>query len=274
MPRSDWRRYDQLVIALGVAAVGFFLLVVTWELSATNASYTREADQAAKAYAESTQAEQGFKTAQYDLAEQRRMAFWAQWSFIVSLFASGITGVGIYFVWRTLVANIAAVETANKAIESEREIGEAQVRAYLGAKEPGIGFDDLRPVFKVGLHNTGNSPAMFLQATCRIVFDPFNLDASAECKPIRLFLGALSSGEASNDLYFSFNARISDHPSVNRTPMVVRVIIDLEWINVFHREDGAYISYLVRINRPLSDTDRKATISPEGMTLGKRLQAP
>lgn len=192
---SDRSRYDKFVIAVGTVSVGCFLLFIVWELSAINASYIRGADHAAREYAESAEtrisrtctdreilaftkcvreevkAEQESQTAQYDLAEQRRMALWALCSLIVSSVSLIITIVGIYFVWKSLGA-------AYDAIKSERETGEAQVRAYvqivsgslaLMPADPSMTDQRVRPVITFSVKNYGQSPARWFRSSfiCR-----------------------------------------------------------------------------------------------------------
>lgn len=64
------------------------------------------------------------KRAQYDLKAQQDMSAWALGMFIVTIWLTGITLLGVIFVWRTLVA------TRDMAKDTRR-IGEAQTRAHL-----------------------------------------------------------------------------------------------------------------------------------------------
>ena len=89
--------------------------------------------------------------AEADLVAQSEMALWARWMLIVTALATLLTGIGVLFVWRSLTLNRQAVDAAISAVALTREIGEAQVRAYLridsiafGAGESGEGlcFDE------------------------------------------------------------------------------------------------------------------------------------
>ena len=97
------------------------------------------------------------KRAEKDLVAQTEMATWAFWMLIVTIFVAVVTAGGVYFVWRTLLAT-------KKTVTITREIGEAQVRAYLtiesGTITPEI-EDGERIVWKihVGVRNCGQSPA-------------------------------------------------------------------------------------------------------------------
>lgn len=94
-----------------------------------------------------------------DLDAQWNMAWWAKASAIIAGIGLAITGIGIVLVKQTLDANRAAVEAANRATESQREIGEAQVRAYLTISKVTGKFtaDGLHVQFTAS--NSGNSPA-------------------------------------------------------------------------------------------------------------------
>ena len=61
---------------------------------------------------------------EYDLIAQTEMSTWAFWMLWATLVMAAITAVGVYFVWRTLLA------TQDMAKDTTR-IGEAQVQAHL-----------------------------------------------------------------------------------------------------------------------------------------------
>ncbi|MGJ8627055.1 MAG: hypothetical protein ACSHXB_08855 [Sulfitobacter sp.] len=94
------------------------------------------------------------KRSESDLTAQRNMARWALWMLLATIAIAIVTAFGVYYVWRTLSVT--------------REIGEAQVRAYLfidGAKvtprvEKDHVFWDLNVTFK----NSGQSPARNIEA--------------------------------------------------------------------------------------------------------------
>ncbi len=104
--------------------------------------------------------------AEADLVAQREMSNWALGMLYVTTLMALVTGLGVYFVWRTLKA------TQQMAIDT-REIGEAQVRAYVHFKIEDIDIAAPPGLFKNGqwsalpavvtisgkLHNSGQSPA-------------------------------------------------------------------------------------------------------------------
>jgi hypothetical protein len=203
-----------------------------------------------------------------DLCAQREMAVAARDLYWINLLQLGVAAFGTMAILWSLTYTRHALVVAREAMQVEREIGEAQVRAYLVVSEPRIGFNELQPIFRLKLRNSGSSPAMFLRATCSMSFAPLSQDGAAECKPAMLFVGGLSPGEASNELLFRLTALLSDHPTARAKMMTVRIAIELAWTNAFHKEDGAYATYLVTITKPLDENNRHTTIFPEGMTLG------
>lgn len=94
------------------------------------------------------------KRAERDLIAQRNMARWALLMLIATVAMAVITGGGVYYVWRTLKVT--------------REIGEAQVRAYLSVKDarvtPNVDGPRVMWNFKVSLKNAGQSPARKIEA--------------------------------------------------------------------------------------------------------------
>jgi hypothetical protein len=89
--------------------------------------------------------------AEDDLIAQTEMARWALYMLIATLVVAVITGVGVYYVWQTLKVT--------------RDIGEAQVRAYISIKASPL-FKDLAPDapmnFELEVSNLGSSPAFDL----------------------------------------------------------------------------------------------------------------
>jgi hypothetical protein len=94
-----------------------------------------------------------------DLYAQWNMAWWSRFSAIIAGIGLFVTIVGIVLVKQTLDANRAAVAAANRANESQREIGESQVRAYLTISKVVGKFTDDGLHVQFTAYNSGNSPA-------------------------------------------------------------------------------------------------------------------
>jgi len=113
--------------------------------------------------------------AKQDLDAQLRMADSAGRMFWVGLAETGITLLGVMLVLATLIytkraaeAARDAVSEAEKATKASREIGEAQVRAYLHITSATVDFFNGldKPAFQAKVVNTGQSPAQ--NAVCGV----------------------------------------------------------------------------------------------------------
>jgi hypothetical protein len=132
-------RLFEIVTAIFLAVIVASVLKLTWDLSASNSKFSQEAEQSAEQYADRTderiaetcagmsaaalakcadeiiKSSHEAQTAQRDLAAQRGMHTWAIAMFWATAASVFVTGIGIFFVWRTLNANTAAVDEAREA---------------------------------------------------------------------------------------------------------------------------------------------------------------
>ncbi|RWM96179.1 MAG: hypothetical protein EOR86_13300 [Mesorhizobium sp.] len=99
--------------------------------------------------------------AQQSVAEDTAGMHWAAWAGVL------FTGFGIFFVWRTLNANNAAVAQARDANKIAREAFQAQLRAYLLVKSVDASFvsdpktkDITGVTIRLVVKNGGQTPAM------------------------------------------------------------------------------------------------------------------
>jgi hypothetical protein len=103
--------------------------------------------------------------AEDDLVAQTEMALWALGMLIVSALMALVTGLGVYYVWRTL-------QETRRMAEDTRRIGEAQVRAYLRFQDISIAHSDKLDTLFVNcpIQNSGQSPTRDLvsKATIKI----------------------------------------------------------------------------------------------------------
>lgn len=120
-----------------------------------------------------------YQRAERDLAAQKNMAIYAKWLLALSVFTSAVTAFGVWFVKITLDETRRAVASADAAVGVTREIGQAQVRAYVSfeAKSVTVRKPDLDPsaalshdapnlVIEINgtLVNSGQSPAYRVNA--------------------------------------------------------------------------------------------------------------
>ncbi|MDX0065895.1 hypothetical protein GOB13_23435 [Sinorhizobium meliloti] len=97
---------------------------------------------------------QAADTSNKDLHAQQEMAYWSFWTFIVSALALFVSTGGLGMLWLSL-------RQTRQAIGISRDVGHAQVRAYLTV-EPGEIADlqlNSRPRVELKIKNTGQSPA-------------------------------------------------------------------------------------------------------------------
>jgi hypothetical protein len=116
-----------------------------------------------------------------DLNAQEAMADWAKWMFFATLATVLLTFVALVYIRKTLIETQDAVRAADATVIATREIGQAQVRAYLSFEIENVKFStpvlapddtsDPLPNFVVSfsgiLTNSGQSPA----SEVRIIFD-------------------------------------------------------------------------------------------------------
>ncbi|MBA4773928.1 MAG: hypothetical protein H2054_12620 [Sphingomonas sp.] len=109
----------------------------------------------AKCVREIVEAEREAKRNESDLAAQWKAADWVFWAGVIGGAQLLISGFG-------LVALLETIKQGRNANEISREIGQAQVRAYITVE--GVGFHGGAPgsvycAYRVGIRNTGQSPA-------------------------------------------------------------------------------------------------------------------
>ena len=98
-------------------------------------------------------------TSNKDLQAQQGMAFWAYWLTIISAIGTGVSIVGLFFMFWSL-------RQTRTAIKDTREIGQKGVRSYVGFKNFDAGAVEVevweigRPIrVKFSIQNIGKTPA-------------------------------------------------------------------------------------------------------------------
>ncbi|MGC9369003.1 MAG: hypothetical protein ACP5DX_05610 [Paracoccaceae bacterium] len=99
----------------------------------------------------------------------------AQWIMaFLSIVAVALSATAVWFVWKTLLAT-------QKMADDTREIGEAQVRAYvriiggyvrLEPGDPVMTDKSIRPIIKIAVKNYGQSPAQWFRWTAMVRYYP------------------------------------------------------------------------------------------------------
>jgi hypothetical protein len=110
------------------------------------------------------------QTADKDLQAQQDVAFWAFWTFIVAAVNVPVGLGGMALVWRSL-------RHTREAITIDREVGHAQVRAYLTVEpgEPGDVTIDKPFTAAFTIKNTGQSPAYGMYYLAAVTEAPYSL---------------------------------------------------------------------------------------------------
>lgn len=191
MPDSYWSRHATVIAAV-IIGIGFALVVgsVTYrqyQVGRYANSQSREhadanerkatqdiAERCAFSFApaeairgcvsESVSAYQARNNDNQDLQAQQQMAFWALVMAIVSGGSLVISGIA-------LAALIDSLNQTRTAIRNDREIGEAQARAYLSIVRISIGIGvDYSIIFQVSVTNSGHSPAFFAHAVVEMLY--------------------------------------------------------------------------------------------------------
>lgn len=106
------------------------------------------------------EAAQSQSEARQDLYAQQDMSKWAFLMMIISGLTFLATLLGIVCIRDTLIETRRAVKSADDAVKVTREIGQAQVRAYISASNASISMVDTGEIrIHYTLTNTGQSPA-------------------------------------------------------------------------------------------------------------------
>lgn len=211
---------------------------------------------------------------QRDLDAQEAMAKWAKWMFWTSAVMAVLTALALFAIVRTLHHTrraadasdgmlkeaIVATRAAQDAVEATRDVGEAQVRAYLSIAS--VFFDigeDLRHCkVAVVVNNSGNSPARIseLRAESR----QYNIEEYNDLDPahgaiefpltgeiLRPTAGAgiVASGGQVTYAHLPFRDSALRQRFLDQENYLV-VGIDLAYIDVFKRERPVRQMFMVR----------------------------
>lgn len=90
-----------------------------------------------------------------------------QWAMaLFSIVATGISWLAVVYLRETLRETRKAVKAADDAVDVTREIGQAQVRAYLNCPSVEFAVNEMQLRCLFNLHNSGASPAksVFIEA--------------------------------------------------------------------------------------------------------------
>lgn len=111
-----------------------------------------------------------------DLRAQEDMAFWAMGMFVAAIATFAITSIGTILIWRQVRLTrhavqeaIAGTEATREASEIAREIGQAQARCYMSAKNVTFRINTFAiPNISMNALNSGQSPARNFRWTFQV----------------------------------------------------------------------------------------------------------
>ncbi|MEM6408168.1 MAG: hypothetical protein AAF700_07085 [Pseudomonadota bacterium] len=170
MFEGDWRKQSLvgLVLIIGFSVGGFILGNQLGHQAGQRDAKTQEYASQAAQEIESTcvglggsreleciisviEATNAHERAENDLIAQKNMARWSLWMLLSTVAMAGITALGVYYIWHTLVA------TQKMAMDSLK-IGSAQSAAYLSVESCKTTFEDDRINVVTGIRNMGSFP--------------------------------------------------------------------------------------------------------------------
>ena len=227
-----------------------------------------------------------------DLRAQQSMAVWAFWMFIASGLGVLLTGVGVYLIWRTLIytrdaashAGEAVVEAksatkaAQDAVDVTREIGEAQVRAYLLCRSARYRINKGGLSATLELANAGQSPASDVAiigtahvhsvggrpSLPRVLSWANSQETTARCQPIS------SGGSIKDEIWFSLDYDFATNFEEGREEIELATFkngneigfdLQVQWKDVFGKTFSFPVSlYAVIDASPYNPTKKRAPV--------------
>lgn len=195
----------------------------TSQIARRCATYGPPPEAIRRCIAEAVRAYDAERDTNEDLKAQKDMAFWSKWMLIVS-------GIGLGFSFVGLVALMDSLNQTRSAIRNDREVGQAQVRAYLTVESAAITahphdagvFWDLQ----VRISNSGQSPAKKIEGYAINADGSFSADHLQSLRPgdqKSLNVGVFVHSE---DLYFT---------NVTQTIADVRITLRIKYKDIFMR---------------------------------------
>lgn len=221
------------------------------------------------------------RAAQQDLQQQTAMAKWAFWMMVFSAFSVCVTAVGILYVRLTLDQTVSANKAAQAAVAVTREVGEAQVRAYLSITNVEVeAITNNLPSLVVRIKNTGGSPALKLNGHGYLILSYQEEGEDPGTILQRTISASLVMGRQRN-VSPDMHGDIIMHVPANDTKLnaeEMKTILERQhllknpvwsaqlffnWVDVF----GFKFSFLGSVGQPFSDACRSGNLAMSGAIL-------
>ena|GEM_PF-5134366 len=186
MPKRDRGFGFWVVTALFIAALLSLILALTYDVATSHTERKLRAEQNSSGYAFSAEkrmkeacgglsggdliacvqkeveATNEHKRSEHDLTAQEDMDDWSFWLLWVSVSSVAVSTLAVILVWRTLDVTRDTLVATQEMAKDTRDIGEAQVRAYLSITPMRLIESDNGKVARafIAVKNTGQSPAL------------------------------------------------------------------------------------------------------------------
>lgn len=156
-------------------------------------------------FAEAVAAQDESDYTKYDLKAQQDMAEWTYGMFVLSFATTVLTGIGLFFIYRSLAFARDANEAAFRAVESSERLTKSQGRCYLNLRDPDMvmhsGGDlcnesEIR--YSITLRNVGQSDAKNFSITAsdfEIELRPSGRKFAIDATGVEYFVASLSPND-------------------------------------------------------------------------------
>lgn len=175
-----------------------------------------------------------------DLASQESMAKSTYWMNNAAWAALILSTLGVYLIWKTLAAGRQTLKEAKKATEAAvktinvtRDIGEAQVRAYLHITDMVVTFYPETRVYlaRAKIQNSGNSPSVLQHLVVNAHIQVGSDAYAIKIGPLKIPISAINAG--GDVLTADFHLCNTDTSDCG---VIANVDCDLYWGDVFGRQ--------------------------------------
>lgn len=198
---------------------------------------------------------------------------YAQWLMaFFAIVATGVSIVGVIWIRRTLEETHRTADAAVEANKTAREMGEAQVRAYLHCEGAEFTIGAGVVMIHLKLKNTGQSPCTRCHIVGQIVAPNLGDGPPLTYHGLRHVEGGPISGGATDDLMIFFDARQVPKDKIRElfdSKWYLSAECVLAWRDVFNREQTLKF-FLIEDTSRWEDADSGARVRKGTMRAGNR----
>lgn len=183
--------------------------------------------------------------AEQELKAQSAAAWWAEMSVLVGFVGLFLTAGGIFFVARGLRLNRDLLRETAEANLIAREMGEAQIRAYLSIGKVWLDFEGLCPWINIEISNTGNSPAanLVVSGNCR-ASEPSPHDARLHISGGVLVGTFMAGSKMTTRVWVGHDVEPPRVPGDPIKAFTVEAVVRVNFRDIFHKTRSSTIRYI------------------------------